>query len=999
MNRIPLWRIAGRCPARAAAIALAGAWLAVALSAGARAPARAPEGLPESLLPELRTPSALPAGRYEAAGEWEAEGKRAAHIIGRAVADAGASGGRAWQARPYADRPNSYLLYGPYAELAPGDYVAFFRVKLLEGAGEERVADVDAVTNSAAEPLRRAPVRGSELAVGRWASVPLAFHYPGGRLECRILWTGYAGLRVDRVALYRLQGGHIDTEAGRVPQPRASGKPNGLALEGKATPAPPLFPRSAAPASTLVVADISRLTPDAQLCVVSLQGLVNRSKPRLYCLLSEFDSSWLNWIRRNKWAGAARTERDWRKLLTRYRGAYRGVVITDPALPATKNVATMIAGLDDALVVSPRLAAQLRLPVVADLRGRWRTSLAAYAWAFERLWPRLNHRLAACLWPDSPGLRDYLVQHRAVIFWLPGRIDGARTYERPEAEVRQVEELLARMPANSPIMGYPWAGKDVGIGELPGVALFSEFGHYLVGSVDCTNLSVHSGIAGVSLHQRRPPAPRLDAGKVYVSYIMSDGDNLPVLTTVNFPQLWNDPNRGKFPIGWTLSPSASLLMPDVVSYYYSTATPQDAFVAGVSGVGYTYPDLYGQRYREPDRPRVYDGFLDLTAKYMRAADLRSAWVMNATRPEVIRRYAERIPFLEALFPDYGQRVQTYAEATYPTARNMPVFHGVTGWREDASREEKIREMVEQVRAFTPKERPAFLHLFVWNWGADLGALREVLHRLGGDYTAVRPDHLAALYRQYLVRREFLARFPDTLVALDTGRAVLTGIVQNVSAHPLTLRFSAMDGLDAPTITPASVTLAPSASAPIEVAGTVTADRVDLEVRGARGAERVSVTARRVPAAEMAGPVPGDAALRFVRVFEAEGLAHLDGSAEADADAGARRVWVARPGDDEPGYVAFGPYQPLPKGRYLVVFRVRRAGPGDGRAATLDVSTDGGGKVLASRDLAGADLPAAAFRSFPLVVDHPGGPLETRVQWHGTVPLAMDSVAVWELVPR
>jgi len=212
------------------------------------------------------------------------------------------------------------------------------------------------------------------------------------------------------------------------------------------------------------------------------------------------------------------------------------------------------------------------------------------------------------------------------------------------------------MPANSPIMSYPWAAKDVGMGEGPGVTLFAEFGKYLVGSIDCTNLSVHSGIRLGTLRPKTPPRPRLDQGKVYVSFIMSDGDNLPVLTVSNFPQLWTDPNRGKIPIGWTMTPAAWLLMPDVMSYYYSTATANDAFLGAVSGFGYTYPDSYGIRYRDEDRDRVFDGFLDLTGKYMQAAGLRSIWIMNATRPERIRRYADRIPELEGIYPDYGRRV-------------------------------------------------------------------------------------------------------------------------------------------------------------------------------------------------------------------------------------------------------------------------------------------------------------------------------------------------------
>ena len=128
------------------------------------------------------------------------------------------------------------------------------------------------------------------------------------------------------------------------------------------------------------------------------------------------------------------------------------------------------------MVVSPRLAGRLGLPIRHDLRGRWTRNVDAYRWALATLWPRMNQEVAACLWPGFHGLRDYLVQHRLFIFWLPGPIDGARPGASPREDVAFVEELLARLPPNRPILGYPYAGPDIGMGEGPGVSLLAEFG-------------------------------------------------------------------------------------------------------------------------------------------------------------------------------------------------------------------------------------------------------------------------------------------------------------------------------------------------------------------------------------------------------------------------------------------------------------------------------------------------------------------------------------------
>src|SRR5579884_568056 len=954
------------------------------------------EGLPDALKREVHDIRSLPAGRYLPAGQWEAEGKEAAHQVGRAVADPEASGGKAWEVRVGVDSPGGHLLYGPYRTLSPGVYVAFVRIRLLEEAGEETVGELDAATAYGQNILRVRELLGTHLATNRYVEVPLAFAYPEGKFECRLAWSGSSGLRVDCVTLFRVEGAKLEVASERARPPVPSGLPKNLAYRPEPRPFPDIFPRSARPAARLWVADLRHLPPDRQLMLLSLQGLVNRKRPEIYCLFNDTDEKWLAWMRRRRWIRDATPVSQPESLVTRFRDRLRGLIVTDPMLPASKNVATMLAGVKDALVVSPRLAKRLSLPVLEDLRGRWRTSAEAYRWAFNHLWPRLNHHVLACSYPDHLGLRDYLVQHRVFIFWLSGPIDGARPYANPDAEVRLMERLFARMPANIPVMSYPWAGKDVGIGEGPGVTLFAEFAKYLVGSINCSNLSVHSGIRAPSFRQRVPPPPKLQPNRVYVSWVISDGDNLPVLTTSNFPQLWQDRQRGHLPLGWTISPSASILIPDIVDYYYRTATPSDCFLGAVSGIGYTYPDSYALRYRASDRTRLFDGFLDQTADYMQRLDLRALWPMNVTRPELIRRYAERIPTLQALFPDYGRRVACYEDAVYPTARNIPVFHAVTNWAEGVSREQQIASLVGQIRAMTPMERPAFLHLFALNWFTDLPMLAEITRRLGPEYVLVRPDHLAALYRQELARRKILVRVPATIVGIEGQPVAFEATVQNVSARSLEARAGIAVGLANAQVRPERVRLAPGQAVKIQVAGLPTGDRIRIAVEGAGRKSRSLLALRRIAEGELAGPLPHDASLRFVRRFAAVELAHRSGREETDT--GGQRVWTAQRGETESGFLVYGPYAPLPPGRYLALFRLKRIGEGGGTVATLDTCTSGGTRIISERRLRAEELPPEQYRAVPLLFDHPGGEIETRVQWTGNASLAVESITLWRLLP-
>ncbi|MDW8104788.1 MAG: GxGYxYP family putative glycoside hydrolase, partial [Armatimonadota bacterium] len=943
---------------------------------------------------EVLTTVTLPEGaRFLPARLWEAE--EAASLVGKIVTDRQAHGGKAREAstseRGGGRDLEGHVLFGPYIELPPGTYAAFFRVKLLDDSRDgEVVAEVDACVGYGQQILAAREVVDRELSTGKYVQVPLLFRYDGGKLECRLRWTAYASLRVDRVSLFRVEGVQVPLGVQRVPPPQPSGEPRNLPTP----PSPPLhriFAKSAPPAATLVVADVRPLPADWQMLLFSLQGIVNRQRPQIYLVFYENDPLWLDWMVRRGWVKRVERVADARQLLRRYRSAIRGIVVTDPAVPATKNVATMLASVENAIVASPRIARTLRLPVVHDLRGRWRKNVEAYRWAFETLWGRMNRHLVACSYPDHLALRDYLVANRVFIFWISGPIDGARPTSDPDAEVRLAEQILAKMPPNSCVLSYPWAGKDIGIGEGPGVTLFAEFGKYLVGTINVANLTVHSGIRVARFRQKpAPPPPPLRDDKVYVSLILSDGDNLPVLTNYNFPQLWRDPLRGSFPIGWTISPAAGLLLPAVVDYYYETSSPQDYWLAAVSGVGYTYPDQFGIRYR--DGERVYLDFLSLTRQAMAPMDLHSAWVMGITDPGRIAQYAEQAR-VRALFPDYGRRVTRYEDATYLTARNVPVFHAVMSWRENASPEEQLALWEQQVRAMTPARRPAFLHLFVWNWGATLPLLRDLLQRLGDEYVAVRPDHLATLYLQAMEREQVVVRAPDRLAVLGEGRLALSLQVRNTSKSVQQVTLRAGSGLEAVRFTPERVEVSPAEVAEVRVEGVPRADAVLLALEGAFGRREVRIPVVRVRAEEVIGDLPPPGQVELSAFYEAEALSHLSGEEVTDPAASGGKAWSAVPGRAYAGHVVYGPYAGMPAGRYLVLFRLKRTGEARGALLKVDTCVGGGSPTTAERTVQAEELPLGEYRYVALMSSHPGGAIETRVEWFGNAGVLIDHVSV------
>ena len=118
----------------------------------------------------------------------------------------------------------------------------------------------------------------------------------------------------------------------------------------------------------------------------------------------------------------------------------RGAVIWDPEVPASVNVATTIAGVEDGIVLSPEWADKYldrwKLPVLADLRGRFTGAETgsrkndAYRWAIREYLAK--GRCSAhwlCLYEDAYAdagrgdlgyvvTRDWAVKNRAFVFDL-----------------------------------------------------------------------------------------------------------------------------------------------------------------------------------------------------------------------------------------------------------------------------------------------------------------------------------------------------------------------------------------------------------------------------------------------------------------------------------------------------------------------------------------------------------------------------------------------------
>ena len=509
----------------------------------------------------------------------------------------------------------------------------------------------------------------------------------------------------------------------------------------------PFIMRAPPPAKRLTVLDAMGLNPEEELLALTLQGIVNRGQPRVYLIGQFEDRKWLKLLADE---GCEPVECDSLDALVKaYRGELAGAVLYDPGEPHTVNLATTIAGLTGAVIATPDLAARYDLKTVEDVRGLFADPVAGYEWVLSKYWPHLDHRAIACLSPRAAAPRDYLVQHRVFTFWL----DAETRHEVPPGQVLFFERLLARMPPHGMVLGWWQEGDEGGIGEWRGVDVSSQYAKITVCTVGAYNLSVHSGARlPKALTQKRIRFGSLDR-KVYVAFIVSDGDNFGMNLYGVIGRLWEEGMRGKVPIGWGICPTQVELTPDVVRYFYDTATENDLFVC-MDGLGYVYPDQYGSALG--DAPARYKEFLRQTEPYMRRLDQDHLWFLGgSSRAE---QMADALP-LDGLFAEYG--VPPEQKQTLLANRTAAFWVDVNPWEKPY---DDVATYVRRIRDRTRPGRPAFLFVGTNGFCVGPNEVAAILRELGPEYVAVRPDELCHLYREYVTSG--LPPNPEPRPALD-----------------------------------------------------------------------------------------------------------------------------------------------------------------------------------------------------------------------------------------
>jgi GxGYxY sequence motif in domain of unknown function N-terminal/GxGYxYP putative glycoside hydrolase C-terminal domain len=481
---------------------------------------------------------------------------------------------------------------------------------------------------------------------------------------------------------------------------------------------------------TMVVADLFGGSPDQQLAATTLEGAYNQRqrRNRLYVVWNPDDQTWLHdhvltgvhWSALRGLGRGATGQLN--ALLAGYGHDVKGAILINPSQPETINLATTMAGLDDAMVADPDQLTLLHhygIPVIYSFADRsFPSATAAYHWEYINLFPKTNPADLVIMNPAEYGaLRDYIIATKSFVFYL----DSTDSAEEP-----LMNQIISARPVNTPILGYV-------ANEQPDVDDLSSLGYFLNGSYLVDNESDWAAVPSPSrLAQPKPQPVQADKHTVYVSFLVSDGDDEQYDEYQMFDVWSAGTDLGAVPEGWTTAPGMVDYAPSLISWFYRNLPRDSELLSGPSGVGYA-TEMGGTDLRR---------FAHLSGEFIRRDSMSTVDFWEP--PTQIAAYAKSSGVAS---------ISVDAPMAYTQEGRTAVVGQTSGY---IYTPDMLLSTIEQDALASPAGKPAFLDPLVDGWTItpkEILAIGQALARwgksVGREFVFTTPSELALTEEAYL----------------------------------------------------------------------------------------------------------------------------------------------------------------------------------------------------------------------------------------------------------
>lgn len=527
-----------------------------------------------------------------------------------------------------------------------------------------------------------------------------------------------------------VDGGDAEWPESKYPNNYVDYVPTAINETGITWPEGQALPTFAPHAETVIAMDIRREDGSNHALYSAFAGLINRKQPRVMLYTSN--------EHREKWCEAIginlEITRDAPSVILQFKDEIKGLIVWDSNVPDTVNLATTLAGFEEALIVNEEQLAvygaePYNFPVVADLRGQFTDAYDVYNYMYEEVWPQCTKRLFAGITANGWELRDVIVGANLCAVWLDPTDARQKTLLK--------KYLSDCTPGESYYIGW-WTSEGDGIWTATSYGVATIPADYYYNYTLFSSTSRELNIPTV------PAKPELE-NKYYIAFAISDGDNLQydqhAMKTNGW--LWSSKERGQLPISWTCSAALLDAGPQLLNYYYKTASDNDCIISGPSGLGYTNM-LYWEKETAGEEALIK--YAKITDSYFRRTGFHIITVWDNITERQAEIMSQNIPSLVGLTAQLAHSGQS---GLWITDNRIPVI--VTSPRYDGD-VPRVQQILEDAIDKWDGTAPAFMipQLISWEAGVyDAMDIAEALREKYGDKVEfVRADHLMMLYNEY-----------------------------------------------------------------------------------------------------------------------------------------------------------------------------------------------------------------------------------------------------------
>ncbi|WP_373687924.1 GxGYxYP domain-containing protein [Clostridium estertheticum] len=466
----------------------------------------------------------------------------------------------------------------------------------------------------------------------------------------------------------------------------------------------------------LYVISQNAMTPAERTMIATLQGLVNKQSSIQIYTLSSSQPDYQTWLDNLKEEYGIPYENVLNPchLLDVFKDYINGYVLynnktlKDPSI----NNACSLASLNNCIAIDEVIQDKTRIYGITKIIGDCRNTTES--WAFDNLWNSgLNHSIVIQLSPDkSCALRDYGIMSKSLIFY-EDKIDVTTLRDK----------IFSALDKDSTCLGW---GPD----EFINVSTTSKYGVSMVAADWSYNLTVLSSFPSLPMDQKSLVTVPIKENVHHVTFIMSDGDNQQWDLGTNYGshKWYGSPYKGKFNLGWSLSPSLYYLAPTVFKLYYESAShgsTNDYFIVPPSGNGYMYPSKFDKKSLTIYINRLNDYMEKVDEKYVSIID-DSSFHNN----DLWDRFTIK-PNIHGLFYlDYHKHDNYHGEIIWSNNKPIVSCRDLL-WDNIESEEELIKNINHRIDSgkVDINNSNSYTFVYVHAWSKDLSNIETVVNKL------------------------------------------------------------------------------------------------------------------------------------------------------------------------------------------------------------------------------------------------------------------------------